>query len=210
MNDSHTPEAQHRRMRRLYRTHSAWYDATRWAFLFGRKAVLRQLPALPGQHLLEIGCGTGHNLRFLAGFHTDWQLIGLDVSPDMLAQSAKAVAPFADRVQLYEQPYGAGPNPWSGRLDHILFSYSLTLFNPGWEAAIARAAADLKPGGHIAVVDFHDTRSAPFRAWMTGYAVRLDAHLLPALEAAFQPVYRVVKPAWGGLWQYFMFVGRKI
>lgn len=204
-----TPEVQHQRMRGMYSAHAVWYDATRWAFLFGRKTVVQHLPAHPRQTLLEVGCGTGHNLRYLARAHPGWQLVGLDVSPDMLALSAKATAAFAGRVRLLEQPYGAGVPALPHPVDQVLFSYSLTMFNPGWEAALDQALADLKPGGHIAVVDFHHSSARVFQAWMASYHVRLDGHLLPALEARFEPVFRSIRPAWGGLWRYFLFVGQK-
>ena len=61
-------ERQPEKMRAYYRFHAGIYDATRWSFLFGRKTLLYNLPVrtdIP-QSLLEVGCGTGHNLRLLA------------------------------------------------------------------------------------------------------------------------------------------------
>ena len=196
-------------MRQYYRWHAAIYDATRWSFLFGRTALLDNLPAADRLTVVEIGCGTGFNLRRLAKKHPEWQLTGIDVSPDMLAQASQATASFSRRVQLLEKAYGAGAPCLPEPVDLILFSYSLTMFNPGWEAAIEQAWHDLKPGGHIAVVDFHDTPSRVFRRWMQYNHVRMDGHLLPALEARFTPAQRQIQPAWGGLWQFFTFLGQK-
>lgn len=196
-------------MRRYYQWHAAIYDATRWTFLFGRKTILDRLPPENEQVLAEVGCGTGQNLLYLAQQQKDWRLIGIDVSPDMLARAYKATAAFSRRVQLLERPYGAETSPLTEKPDLILFSYSLTMFNPGWEAAINQAWHDLKPGGHIAVVDFHNTPHPTFRWWMERNHVRMDGHLLPVLEARFQPRWQAVKSAWGGIWQYFMFLGQK-
>jgi S-adenosylmethionine-diacylgycerolhomoserine-N-methlytransferase len=44
--------------------------------------------------------------------------------------------------------------------DVVLFSYSLTII-PNWFAAIDNAKRILKPGGLIAVVDFHVSRNHP-------------------------------------------------
>src|SRR5262245_5775143 len=48
-------------MSRYYAWHSRIYDATRWAFLFGRDAILDDLGLEAGQTVVEIGCGTGRN-----------------------------------------------------------------------------------------------------------------------------------------------------
>lgn len=197
-------------MRRYYQWHAAIYDATRWTFLFGRKTIFDHLPRENVQLLVEVGCGTGQNLLYAARQNKDWRLIGIDVSRDMLTRACKATATFSRRVQLFEQSYSADGPPLPEAPDLILFSYSLTMFNPGWEAAIDRAWRDLKPGGHIAAVDFHRTTHPAFRWWMERNHVRMDAHLLPVLEARFQPRWQIVQSAWAGLWQYFMFVGQKV
>ena len=52
---------------RYYRWHAHFYDATRWAFLFGRKALIRlAAKQLQPRRILEVGCGTGKNLAELA------------------------------------------------------------------------------------------------------------------------------------------------
>ena len=197
-------------MRGFYRWQASIYDATRWSFLFGRNVLLAQLPGTAAQTVLEVGCGTGRNLKWLAKRHPGWRLTGVDVSPDMLARAGRATLPYSHRVQLLEKPYGAGAILLPEPVDIVLFSYSLTMFNPGWEAAIEQAWQDLKPGGWVAAVDFHDTPSGLFRSWMTRNHVRMDGHLLPFMEARFQTVHKKIQPAWGGLWQYFLFVGQKV
>ena len=200
-------------MRGYYRWHAAIYDATRWTFLLGRNEILRRLPISDPdrQVLLEVGCGTGRNLRRLAHWHPQLRLIGADVSPDMLALASKATADYAQRVLLLEQPYGAETGfPLTQIPDFVLFSYALTMFNPGWEAAIEQAWQDLPVGGRLAVVDFHRTPSASFRWWMSKNHVRMDGHLLPFLKKKFDTEFEAVRPAWmAGLWQYFLWVGVK-
>jgi S-adenosylmethionine-diacylgycerolhomoserine-N-methlytransferase len=210
MPSSNPAATQAQTMQKFYRWQASLYDATRWAFLFGRRRLLRVLPSCEkNQQLAEIGCGTGWNLRHLATLHPSWQLTGIDISPAMLKQARKATDKISERVQLVESAYGIEKSPLAAPVDLILFSYSLTMFNPGWEAAIEQAWADLKPGGHIAVVDFHDTPYTWFRKWMHTNHVRLDRHLLPFLESRFEPVVRQIGSGIGVSWRYFLFVGNK-
>ncbi len=199
-------------MRQFYRVHAMIYDATRWTFLHGRGEVIQrlELPLLSEQTLLEVGCGTGHNLALLARQFAAMQLIGVDVSPHMLTRAASATKRFSSRVRLFEAPYAPGGFSLQEPVDAILFSYSLTMFNPGWETALDRVLTDLRPGGQVAVVDFHDTRSRLFRRWMDLNHVRMDGHLLPALQERFRTEYLSVRSGGIGLWQYFLFVGRKV
>lgn len=210
MNENGT--SQQEAMRNYYRWHAAVYDATRWSFLFGRNRILKHLPIADNvqQTLLEVGCGTGYNLRFLAKNHLNLRLVGVDVSPDMLAKTSKTMSRHSRRLQLFEQPYGADFPKLAQAPDFVLFSYALTMFNPGWEEAIERAWQDLPTGGRIAVVDFHDTPSGVFRWWMGKNHVRMERHLLPFLQSKFRTEFLEIRPAWLGLWQYFSFIGQKI
>jgi S-adenosylmethionine-diacylgycerolhomoserine-N-methlytransferase len=194
-----------------YKWHAKIYQATRWTFLFGRRRIVKALElALTSEKtLLEVGCGTGHNLGLLARRYPLIHLIGLDISTDMLAVASKKTAHFKNRVTLIEQPYAPGDWQLPAQPDVILFSYCLTMINPGWEAALERAASDLKPGGIIAVVDFHTSPFTAFRNWMGKNHVRMEKHLLPVLEKLFQTKKVEVRQAYGGVWSYVLFVGKK-
>jgi S-adenosylmethionine-diacylgycerolhomoserine-N-methlytransferase len=82
------------------------------------------------------------------------------------------------------------------------------MFNPGWEEALDTAASDLISGGAIAVVDFLDSGSQLFKRWMGLNHVRLESHLLPQLQARFISFDYCINPAFGGLWSYFLFLGK--
>ncbi len=196
-------------MQRYYRWHAAIYDATRWLFLFGRHRLLGLLPQKETLTLAEIGCGTGFNLKYLARRHPNWQLIGLDVSRHMLDKAFRILKPYIQRVFLIERAYGKGLGHLRQPVDAIIFSYSLTMFNPGYEGAIEQAAQDLRPGGLIAVVDFYDASARWFRHWMSLNHVRMEGHLLPVLQQHFDTQTCEVRSAYAGLWRYFLFVGVK-
>ena len=207
-----TPEnAQVKTIRGYYQMHAKIYQATRWTFLFGRKAVVNKLKlsADTEQTLLEVGCGTGHNLSELARRFAKLRLIGVDISPDMLKVASRRLQRLSRRILFLEKSYEPGPWRLPAQPDVVLFSYCLTMINPGWENALQRAYEDLAEGGYVAVVDFHGSRFAWFTRWMGFNHVRMDKHLLPALQAQYKAVYASERQAYGGVWSYFIFIGKK-
>jgi S-adenosylmethionine-diacylgycerolhomoserine-N-methlytransferase len=194
-------------LRRYYRRHAAIYDATRWTFLAWRDRLLGLLPDRPALLVKEVGSGTGRNLRRLAARHPTWSFVGQDLSEAMLARARRRCARFCPRVRFVAGRYPDGssaPPP-----DVLLFSYALSLFHTGIEGALAHAAAELAPGGIVAVVDFHDTRSRLARRWLEAHGVRVDAQLLPALEAVFTPLRVEIGRPWPWPWRAFLFLGRR-
>ena len=191
-----------------YRLHARIYDATRWSFLFGRNAVLDRVAAMQPKpaRILEIGCGTGRNLVALARRFPDAHLTGVDLSGSMLAIAQRKTATFGPRVNLLQRAYGPALEILGG-YDLILCSYALSMFNPGFEQAIAAARRDLAPGGHFALVDFHATRFRWFARWMGVNHVRMDGQLRPVLRNNFVPVTDELHSAYGSVWKYLLFVG---
>ncbi len=83
------------------------------------------------------------------------------------------------------------------------------MMNPGWEKALENAHYHLKEDGIIAVVDFFETDRPAFKKWMAVNHVRMDSHLLPGLKKHFDPVLKITKSAYLGIWKYLLFIGRK-
>ena len=203
---AHNANTTNRALQRYYQLHSRIYDATRWSFLFGRTAIVNEAAAVVApRRILEIGCGTGKNLQALARRFPNADLTGIDLSGEMLDIARRKLTPLSNRVQLHEQAYSAALAEENG-FDLVLFSYALSMFNPGWDSAIEAAKHDLSPNGVIAVVDFHDSPFSTFRKWMGVNHVRMEGHLLPTLNDTFQPVLSRPRLAYGGLWRYFLFV----
>ena len=193
-----------------YRLHSRIYDATRWTFLFGREEVLRtaaQYCSRPPRRILEVGCGTGRNLERLARLFPDADIVGVDLCGSMLDRARRKGALRGERVSLREASYDAPLA--AGSFDLVLFSYALTMFGPHMRPALDAAMEDLAPGGLLAVADFHDTPLGTFRGWMGMNHVRLDGQVLPALAERCAPAAWRIGLAWGGLWRWFVYVGRK-
>jgi len=195
-----------------YRWHARIYDATRWSFLFGRTGILRKVAKLATpKRILEVGCGTGKNLVTLSRIFPQAQITGIDLSETMLDVARRKAAPLGERIQLLHGAYGVAKTGEDGATyDLILFSYALSMFNPGFEAAIATAHRDLAPGGHVAVVDFHDTRLPLFERWMGVNHVRMNGQLRPLLRDRFDARVDRLETAYGGVWRYLVFIGRKL
>ncbi|MFP4226215.1 MAG: class I SAM-dependent methyltransferase [Desulfobacterales bacterium] len=162
----------------------------------------------PGR-ILEIGCGTGKNLAALSRLFPTAQITGVDLSNEMLSVARKQLGENNHRVHLINAAYDLPIDPVHP-FDLIVFSYTLSMINPGWSHAISCATADLAPNGIIAAVDFHDTALEIFKTWMQVNHVRMESHLLPELSLNFQPETLEIQVAYGGLWKYFIYIGRKV
>jgi len=192
-----------------YRLHSRIYDVTRWTFLFGRTAILDKIVAVgTPARILEVGCGTGKNLAALARRFPHAAITGVDLSATMLEVARRKTSPFGRRVRLVRRPYAS--NFASGAsFDLILFSYALSMFNPGFEQAIVAARHHLASGGLLAVVDFHDTPWPFFASWMSVNHVRMDGQLRPCLTDGLRPRVDSLRLAYGGVWRYLVSIGQK-
>lgn len=194
-----------------FRLQSCINSAARRALFLGRRRVIRALPFSIEKpvKIMEVGCGTGDNLRQLARWFPNSFVIGTDVSSRMLDKAYHTTADFWKRVELIKEPYGAGCMRFKGKLDAILFSYSLSRPGSQWQELASRAREALKPGGFIAVVDFHDSRFTWLKTQLSSHHVRMDGCLLPFLTKEFDCLASETRTAYGGLWEYFHFLGRK-
>ncbi len=201
---------QHRKMQGYYKLHAKIYDMTRWGFLFGRDTLIEKTKGkINPKKVLEIGCGTGKNLIKIANSFQNSRIYGLDVSPEMLKITQKKLDDTGIKAELIEKPYTSPLSKDSDGFDLIVFSYCLSMINPGWEEAIANAQKDLSDNGIIAVVDFHYSKYDFFRKWMNCNHVKMKSHLLPELEKNFRTEICKISRAYLGLWEYLIFIGSK-
>lgn len=196
------------KLQRYYNLHAKIYDLTRWTFLFGRKTVIEHLPTQDYRHVAEVGCGTGVNLRQLHQRFPHAELHGYDLASAMIHKAQKRFHANEIKAELYNQPYTfSGKEP---RYDLILFSYCLSMINPGWDTVLEDAKRDLKPGGVIAIVDFFDSPVSSFRSWMGVNHVRMQGHLQDGLsDPRFEIIHEQRHKAYLGLWRYLLWIARK-
>jgi S-adenosylmethionine-diacylgycerolhomoserine-N-methlytransferase len=124
---------------RFYRFQAPFYDVTRWPFLFGRTELLHRIAAVcTPQRVLEVGCGTGRNVTELGRIFPRTHVTGVDVSSAMLAVAQKRTVHLGERVKLLRRRYDRPAND-TASYNVVLFSYSLSMFNPGFETAVEAA-----------------------------------------------------------------------
>jgi ubiquinone/menaquinone biosynthesis C-methylase UbiE len=120
-----------------------------------REAGLRKLAAASGEHILEIGCGTGHCLVEVArAVGTEGRVYGVEISDKMLDLTRKLLEQdgLLDRAEL--KCADAEQLPFdSGSMDGTFMSFTLELFDtPEIPHVLKECRRVLKRGGRIVVV----------------------------------------------------------
>lgn len=216
------------RLEQFYSSQAEDYDAFRERLLPGRQELISSLPIVEGSCVLDFGGGTGFNLDFLSEkkhrLLSGWTIVDLSRSLLRVASRRASENNWA-HVECHEHDvctYGPDRPP-----DIVLFSYSLTMI-PSWMDAIDHAFEILKPGGHVAVVDFTVSRKYPPRElarhgaftrtfwplWFSWDNVFLNADHLPYLMRRFITVelredMTRLPYLPGSRVPYFLYVGQK-
>ena len=191
-----------------YRFHSKIYDVTRWSFLFGRNELLEKVSKLSDpKNILEVGCGTGRNLLALRKIVPSAALFGVDISDEMLKVAEEKLVAAGVEANLIQESYDRPLHSVEDGFDLIVFSYCLSIINPGWQEAVLAAKADLSGSGVLAVVDFKESKSDIYKAWMAMNHVKIGNHISPMLEGSFKALLSEKHDAYFGVWSYFLFIG---
>ena len=194
----------------FYNKIARFYDllAERSERAFRQEGLTRFAPLL-GEHLLEIGVGTGHCLVELAeavGPHG--KVYGMDIAENMLART-RSVLQEEDLSCRAELLCGDGEClPYvSGTMDGIFMSFILELFDtPEIPHVLAECNRVLRPGGRLVVVGM--SKEGPqglaiqaFEWTHQHFPNLLDCqpiYVRRAVEAAgFAIEDATVKPMWG-------------
>lgn len=180
-------------MDNIYRKQRYVYDLTRKYYLFGRDTIIKEMQINPGDHVLEMGCGTARNLILLARKQPNAHYYGIDASSEMLITARQNVnrAGIGDRVFLeavlaeevdHQQTFNLDQ-----QFDTIFFSYALSMI-PTWRESLQTAMNNLKPGGYLYIVDFWDQAELPgwfsslLKWWLSKFHVRHEPELLNYLQ----------------------------
>jgi demethylmenaquinone methyltransferase/2-methoxy-6-polyprenyl-1,4-benzoquinol methylase len=143
----------------LYRRRAPRYDLNSHLYwLVGypvdryRREGVDALRLRRGDAVVELGCGTGHNLPILReAVGAEGRVIGVDLTDAMLAQARRRVERAGwHNVELLRSD--AAAFTWPPRVDGVLSTYALTLV-PEFDDVIRGAAAALGPGKRMVVVD---------------------------------------------------------
>lgn len=139
------------KLRRIYDQQARFYDVTRKLFLTHRREAIALLGIVPGNTVVDIGCGTGENFRFLRQkLENDGLIIGVDASPEMLkiAQQKTGVTLRSELICMDAAEFRR-----EEQVDAVIASYALSMI-PDYRRVIRNAFGYLKPGGRFVTLDF--------------------------------------------------------
>lgn len=100
------------------------------------------------ERVLDAGCGSGRVTEVLLERLPRGSVVALDLSPAMLEEAQRRLAPFGDRVE-YVLADLARALPVRGRVDAVL-STATFHWVPDHDALFRNLAAVLRPGGRLA------------------------------------------------------------
>ena len=152
--------------RRKYQSRAAHYDRTVGPTWPIREQAIAGLQLQPGQHVLDVGCGTGLSLALLRqGVGASGRVVGIDHSPDMLEQARARVAQAGwTNVSVLEVPAQALVLPEA--VDALLFHYTHDILRS--PVALDHLLRCARPGARVAVagIKFFPPWLAPLNAWV--------------------------------------------
>jgi len=199
------------------------YDPV-WKWVMKEYAFKRRLIAQAavhnGQHILDLGCGTGTLTLMIKSIYPKAEVTGMDGDPEVLA-IAKAKAKQAGLAITWDHGLATKlPYP-DGSFDRILSSLMTHhLTRDQKRSAFAEVLRVLQPGGEFHIVDFGlphtlamrgialvlkrmEEASDNFAGFLPGYLTQ--AGFSQVAEIGFLPTmlgqmtfYRAVKPGMGG------------
>lgn len=145
-----------------YRRIARWYDTLLEPFNRGLRAIgLRMYPPKEGMFVLDVGCGTGIQLKYYqkAGCH----VFGIDQSPTMLQVARNRLG---ESGNLYlgdaaDMPYA------DNKFDLIIFCFVLhEMPSKVRSAAIDESKRILSANGRILLIDYNCGPIRPLKGWI--------------------------------------------
>jgi len=157
---------------RLYRDHANGYDASARRTMWIRARTIEKLELRPGDHVLDVACGTGLSFPLLLeAVGAKGEIVGVEVSPDMIGLARQRVTAAGwQNVTLLESSIESADIP--GPLDAILFHFTHDVMRS--PAALKRIFAAARPGARIA---FAGMKYAPW--WMAPANIIVRAQARP-------------------------------
>jgi ubiquinone/menaquinone biosynthesis C-methylase UbiE len=126
-----------------------------------RDAYLSLLDIAVGEHILDVGCGSGAVTREIARrVGSRGRVIGLDPSPELLAVARELAqeAGLRDRMEFREGD--ALRLPFPDRSLDVVLCVTVLSHVPSGEAAIPELVRVLRPGGRLGVFDLDTDMTA--------------------------------------------------
>lgn len=155
--------------RRSYNFLSSWYDLFTTSEKKITKVGIQMLDLQPNETILEIGCGTGHELVAFAKILQGGKIMAVDMSEKMIKVARKRTSSkVQNRSVEFCQGDGAFIPLASQQFDVVFLSFTLELFDtPDIVRVLNECQRILKSKGRIGVVSLakQDKRSVHIYEW---------------------------------------------
>jgi len=145
------------------------YDALMNIITFGRykpfiEEAIKSMGIRPNDRILDLGTGTGRNACLMMKYLSkQGELIGTDISVEMISQFKKKCADFPNAKIIYARVYQ--PLPFEEKFDKIFISFVLHGFPQAIrETVINNAYKALNKDGEFYILDWNefDLNALPF------------------------------------------------
>lgn len=177
------------------RVHSMWQDQ-RW-----RRAGVRAANVNPGDHVLDVACGTGDLTALFARTHAT-RVIGLDFTPAMLEVARRKLPAerpeTAAKVQYIEGDAMALPFD-NATFDVVSIAFGIrNVSRPA--VALAEFARVLRPRGRLVILEFGQPTN-PLMRWFNGlYCARIMPRTATVISGDKTGAYRYLPASVGTFW----------
>lgn len=135
-----------RQVQRAYEFYAPIYDFLfDWIFAPGRAAAIKELGLQPGDHVLEVGIGTGLNLPL---YPPATRLTGIDISQEMLDKAVERVHALAMANVILKVMDAMVMDFADDQFDKALATYTISAV-PDPVAVLKEMRRVVKPGGTL-------------------------------------------------------------
>jgi demethylmenaquinone methyltransferase / 2-methoxy-6-polyprenyl-1,4-benzoquinol methylase len=161
-----------------------------------RRAMVAAVDVGADARVLDVACGTGLVSRALARRY-GCSVVGLDQSPEMLSRARALVGPSVELVQGEAErlPFD------DGAFDALTFTYLLRYVDDP-AATMRELARVVRPGGRIAMLEFHVPRGLWHPLWAIYTRVGLPV-LGRLVSREWYEVGRFLGPSISGFWRRY-------
>ncbi|HTZ86386.1 MAG TPA: ubiquinone/menaquinone biosynthesis methyltransferase [Solirubrobacteraceae bacterium] len=143
-----------------------------------RERAADRVELVPGERVLDVGCGTGDLTLEIAGRVPGTELIGCDFSEPMLGRAREKSARRGTRSVRFEHADALRLPYADASFDAVTTGFALRNL-ADTDRGLAELARVVRPGGRVVVLDFTRPRRQPFSAF---YSIWLD-RIVPVLGA---------------------------
>jgi len=139
-----------RQVKRAYKIYAPAYDLVfDWIFRPGREAAIGTLNIKPGQHVLEVGIGTGLNLPL---YPPRCRLTGIDLSEEMLRKAHEKVAELGLTNVTLRAMDATVMDFTADEFDSSVATYTISAV-PDPVSVLREMRRVVKPGGNIVLLN---------------------------------------------------------